>query len=301
MGEQDDARSQIANSVRRINETCVRARGFDGLADLFHKDIVMVHPHFCSRAAGRDVCLKSYKDACSQMKFHKLEASEQQVDIFGGAAVVSHRYDCVWDYRGKTFTDDGHEIFVFVRDAAGWKVVWRTLIPGSRHTQPCPTGESRAQEAPTSDIRQTCPHVMATLPACDLTTIDDEGFPHTTAMLNLRCAKEYPTLVELHEQSSNAFTIYMTTSMQSPKMARMKGNPKVSVYFCDPGNIIGLMLGGEIEIVSDQALKNRIWQNGWTMYYPDGPEGPEYGIIRLAPRMVKGWCRNQPFEIQIGQ
>jgi general stress protein 26 len=140
---------------------------------------------------------------------------------------------------------------------------------------------------------------MTTLSSCELTTIDSEGFPHTTAMLNLRCAKEYPSLVELHEQSDNAFTVYMSTSTQSPKMARMEGNAKVSVYFCDPAKIIGFMLGGEIEIVTDPALKKRIWQKGWTMYYPNGPEGPEYGVIRLAPRVVKGWCRNQPFEIQV--
>ena len=53
----------------------------------------------------------------------------------------------------------------------------------------------------------------------------------------------------------------------------------------------------EIEIITDQKLKNRIWQKGWTMYYPNGSEGPEYGAIKLAPKVVKGWCRNGPFEI----
>ena len=63
------------------------------------------------------------------------------------------------------------------------------------------------------------------------------------------------------------------------------------------GGSVGFMLGGEIEVVTDQALKNRVWQDGWNMYYPNGPEGPEYGVLRLLPTIVKGWRVGQPFRI----
>jgi general stress protein 26 len=79
----------------------------------------------------------------------------------------------------------------------------------------------------------------------------------------------------------------------------MMAEVRVSLYFCDADNIIGLMLGGDIEVIEDQPLKERIWRDGWTMYYPNGPQGPEYGVIKLAPRIAKGWCRNQPFEIEV--
>jgi general stress protein 26 len=52
-------------------------------------------------------------------------------------------------------------------------------------------------------------------------------------------------------------------------------------------------------VIEDQPLKERIWRDGWTMYYPNGPQGPEYGVIKLAPRIAKGWSRNQPFEIEV--
>ena len=119
-------------------------------------------------------------------------------------------------------------------------------------------------------------------------------------MNNLRCVKNYPSLVPVHAECDNDLALYMSTSVNSPKMTRMQSNPKVCVYFCDPDQIIGLMLGGEIEIVTDPRLKNRIWQEGWTMYYPNGPEGPEYGVIKLAPATVKGWCRNTTFELELG-
>jgi general stress protein 26 len=117
-------------------------------------------------------------------------------------------------------------------------------------------------------------------------------------MNNLRCAKEYPSLTGLYEGQDNEFLLYLSTSQQSDKMARIRANPKVSVYLCVPDQFIGLMLGGTIEVVTDQALKHRIWQQGWTMYYPNGPEGPEYGVLRLAPTLVKGWCMGQPFEFK---
>ncbi len=149
------------------------------------------------------------------------------------------------------------------------------------------------------DIKVTCRNLMTATPACYLTTMDADGFPHTTAMVNLCCAKEFPALVELHECSEAPYLLYLSTSMQSDKMARMQANPKVCVYFCDPGQFVGLMLGGEIEIIMDQDLKNRLWQEGWTMYYPDGPEGPEYGLMKLAPKMAKGWNQNGPFELTL--
>ncbi len=142
---------------------------------------------------------------------------------------------------------------------------------------------------------------MTTMPACYLTTVDGDGFPHTTAMVNLCCAKDFPALVELHEEGKDAFTLYLSTGMQSNKMARMQANPKVCVYFCDPGQFVGLMLGGEIEIITDKDLKNRIWHEDWTMYYPSGPEGPDYGVIKLAPKAAKGWNQSEPYELKIGE
>ena len=59
------------------------------------------------------------------------------------------------------------------------------------------------------------------------------------------------------------------------------------------------MLGGDIEIVQDPGLKARLWQEGWSLYYPSGPEGPEYGILRLKPVIAKGWYQAGPFELKL--
>ncbi len=301
MPSHSDLKDRLMGIVRTINRTCMEGRGFDKLTPLFHEDVVMVQPGFSARAKGREVCLKSYEDACSQMTFEKLDASDEQIDVFGSTAILAYKYDCAWQFKGRRFEDDGHEILVFVREGDDWKVAWRTLVPGARQAEMCPVEEEKARANAGNDIRRICLDLMAATPACYLTTIDADGFPLTTAMNNLRYAKDYPSLVPLYEEAENEFLVYITTNMPSAKMARLRANPKVSVYFCDPGQIIGFTLSGQIEIVTDQALKDRIWQEGWTMYYPDGPHGSEYGILRLAPKLVRGWCRNQPFEIRIAK
>ena len=61
----------------------------------------IVTPGFNSRAKGRDTCLKSYKDACSQMKIEKLDASDEHIEVFGSTAVVSYKYDCIFEFSGQ--------------------------------------------------------------------------------------------------------------------------------------------------------------------------------------------------------
>lgn len=300
-----DPNKQILHIIHTINDICKQGKGFNKLAPHFHKDVVMVLPGFTTQAKGREVCLKSYEDACSQMAFHKFAASEEKIDVYGNTAVACYKYDCIWEYKEKKLEDDGHEILVLVKEDTDWQVAWRTLIPGSRQVETCPTEAESSKEKKvyskleTSDVKQTCLDLLTLLPVCHLTTIDAEGFPHTNAMFNLRCTKAYPSIAGLYEDSGNTFLLYLTTPMQSQKMARMQVNPKVSVYFCDADNLVDCMLGGEIEIVTDQALKSKIWQKGWAMYYPNGPEGPEYGVIKLEPTVVKGRCKNHPFEIKV--
>ncbi len=299
MSHPDEAKDKILRTVEKINMTFKRGAGFKDLESCLHDDAVLALPGFVARVQGREACLKAYEDTCSQMKIETLDASDEHVDVFGSTAVVSYKYNCTWGYRDKRLDDEGHEIMVFIRDGQDWRMAWRTLIPGACQMEACPAQETGAGQPSGRDVRQLCLNIMSTALVCDLATVDEHGFPRVTTVNNLRCAKEFPNLVTLHEESGNPFTVYMSTNMQSHKIARMQANPKTSVSFCDPVSSIGFMLGGEIEIVTDQDLKNRVWQKGWTMFYPGGPESPEYGLIRLQPRVIEGWCRNHRFEIRI--
>jgi general stress protein 26 len=118
-------------------------------------------------------------------------------------------------------------------------------------------------------------------------------------MLNLRNKKQFGALAKLFEGHTADFITYLTTNTSSPKMSQISANPKVSVYFCNPGKFHGLMLGGNVEVVTDRELRKEMWQEGWKMYYPGGVDDPEYTILRLLPAFAKGWSGEGPFGFDI--
>ncbi|MDA8210414.1 MAG: pyridoxamine 5'-phosphate oxidase family protein [Clostridia bacterium] len=129
--------------------------------------------------------------------------------------------------------------------------------------------------------------LMEIAEAAILTTIDYAGFPQTRAMLNLRRKEQYPGLVEVFAQHVEDFLIYFTTNTSSSKMEQIKKNPNVSVYYSKPRDWRGLMLGGKIEIVTSQEIKESLWQEGWEMYYPGGVSDQDYTILSLRPVSAK--------------
>lgn len=141
--------------------------------------------------------------------------------------------------------------------------------------------------------------LMEVSEAAYLTIIDSDGFPETRAMLNLRNAKKYPGLKDIFQQHNSDFLTYFTTNMSSPKIERVKKNPKVCVYYCKPDEWRGLMVAGFMEIVNDKDIKDELWQDNWTMYYPEGVEDPDYAILCLQPTFLKGYHQLQQYTINM--
>ena len=144
------------------------------------------------------------------------------------------------------------------------------------------------------EARQWALALMETADAAYLTTMDRHGFPQTRAMLNLRNKRQWPTLTEVFQGHEEDFLLYFSTNTSSAKMAQIRANPKVSAYFCNPAAFHGLMLAGTIELVTDQACKRRIWQDGWERYYPRGVNDPDYTLLCLLPTVAKGWHGQGP-------
>ena len=125
--------------------------------------------------------------------------------------------------------------------------------------------------------------------AAYLTTIDNNGFPSTRAMLNLKNSKQFPKLVDFMSQFDNDLTLFFTTNTSSAKVSQIINNAKVSVYYCDSKAWHGFMCQGEIEIVKDKSIKHSIWLDEWKMYYPDGKDSEDYAILKLKPSYIKSY------------
>ena len=98
--------------------------------------------------------------------------------------------------------------------------------------------------------------LMAGTPTAVLTTMDADGWPSTRAMLNLRNEETYPDLIPVFDSHRADLVVYFTTNTSSEKISQIAQNEKASVYYCNPSEWRGLMLGGMISVVSDPELKS---------------------------------------------
>ncbi|NOR38295.1 MAG: hypothetical protein GQ580_01750 [Candidatus Thorarchaeota archaeon] len=149
------------------------------------------------------------------------------------------------------------------------------------------------------EFREMGLRVMEATPAAYFTNVDEEGFPQTRAMFNLRNKEKWPKLAPLFVDHDDDFMIIFSTNTTSTKVEQMKENPKVSVYYCQPEEWKGMMLSGVIEIVSDLSLKKSLWHDGWEKYYPKGYDDPDHTVLRLFPTAAKGWNQSRTFQFMI--
>ncbi|MDR1052986.1 MAG: pyridoxamine 5'-phosphate oxidase family protein [Planctomycetaceae bacterium] len=133
-----------------------------------------------------------------------------------------------------------------------------------------------------------CLRIMENASIVYLTNVDENGFPSTRAMLNLKNPKEYSGLVGIHEAEENPLTVFLTTNTSSHKFAEIQQNGKACLYYCEPDKFYGVLLQGMVEIITDNELRQKAWQKSWEMYYPAGDS--DYTLLRFIPAKLKTYA-----------
>ena len=149
------------------------------------------------------------------------------------------------------------------------------------------------------ELKQACLNLMNTADAVYLSTLGDDGYPHTRMMSNLRNKEDNPGSAKFLEPYQKDFVIFFATGTSSIKMQHIRAHPKISAYFCNPKELHTLMLSGEVEQVEDADFKRNLWQDGWEIHWPKGAEDPEFTVLRLSPMFARGYCKEGPFEFKL--
>lgn len=97
-------------------------------------------------------------------------------------------------------------------------------------------------------------------------SISENGHPDIKAMLSPR---------EIHGVKK----IYFSTNRSSLRVSQFLKNPKASLYFYNEQNFEGVLLEGEITVITDQKVKDRIWREGDTLYYKLGVTDEDYCVL----------------------
>ena len=124
---EESKRDSTAATMRRINRAWLDGRVED-LAVMVHPEIVMVFPGFAARIQGREDFLAGFRDFCQTARIHEFREYDHQVDIAGDMAVVTFRYEMVYERSGGRFRSTGRDLWVFQSQGGAWIAVWRTML-----------------------------------------------------------------------------------------------------------------------------------------------------------------------------
>jgi hypothetical protein len=124
---EEHLRQSALATLRQINQTWLDGR-VDDLAPLVHPEIVMVFPGFAGRIQGREAFLAGFRDFCQSATIQDFREQDHQVDVAGDTAVVSFRFEMVYERSGERSRSSGRDLWVFQQQGNAWKAVWRTML-----------------------------------------------------------------------------------------------------------------------------------------------------------------------------
>ena len=121
------------------------------------------------------------------------------------------------------------------------------------------------------EIRQAAQEIMKASGTCALITIDEQEIPRVRMM---------DTLLP-----DSDFSVWFGTNPKSRKVAQIKNNPKVTLYYTAAGNSGYVTLHGEAFLINDEQEKEKRWKHGWEAFYPDKKES--FILIKVIPKWLE--------------
>jgi general stress protein 26 len=119
-----------------------------------------------------------------------------------------------------------------------------------------------------------------------VTTVDPSGFPETRVMFNfLKMRAE--ALSSGPAKVPSDFASYLGTNTSSRKVAQMRNDNRICLYYSDNSSYEGCMVRGRVREVSNPDIKKAVWMPEWDMYYPGGLEGGDFSLFLFAPELVR--------------
>ena len=119
------------------------------------------------------------------------------------------------------------------------------------------------------DFEKTIGNMADKLKTAFIGSVDGKGYPNIKAMLQPR-------------KREGIKVFYFTTNTSSMRVGQFIHNDKACVYFCDNRFFRGALLKGTMEVLTDTSIKEMIWREGDTEYYPEGVTDPDYCVLKFT-------------------
>jgi general stress protein 26 len=91
------------------------------------------------------------------------------------------------------------------------------------------------------------------------------------------------SLAAAHEEGK----LYFATSLDSPKVEEIESDAEVLVTLQD--HVRYVSISGTARISRDRGLIDRLWSEGWRIWFPEGERDPSLAIVEVTPREAEYW------------
>jgi general stress protein 26 len=108
-----------------------------------------------------------------------------------------------------------------------------------------------------------------------LTTVGREGSFHTRPVQTLKAEDDG--------------TLWFFTDWQSPKVAELHDDLRVSLGYADPAKNVYIALSGEASLLRDPQKAKELWSIEQRAYYPKGPDDERLALLRVTLLHAEYW------------
>jgi PPOX class probable F420-dependent enzyme len=108
---------------------------------------------------------------------------------------------------------------------------------------------------------------------CALVTIGESGYPQA------RTVDAFAPEADM--------TVWIATNAVTRKVAEVGRDPRVTLYYYDPGGPGYVSLQGKATVVRDPAEKAKRWKEDWAAFYSDRNRGADYVLIKVTPARLE--------------
>lgn len=125
------------------------------------------------------------------------------------------------------------------------------------------------------NIEEKAAQIVAAAEVVTVASIDENGYPRPVAM------------VKLKDKNGG---IYFSTRTSTAKTAHFKANSKAGISIVEGENSV--VYTGEMEIVTDQRVKESLWDDWMLPHIPGGVNDPQYCVLKFTPKSSTYWIDN---------
>jgi general stress protein 26 len=131
------------------------------------------------------------------------------------------------------------------------------------------TAQPPARPPTRAEVMAAAREMMAAAGYCALITNGEDGYPQA------REIDAFPP--------EDDMTVWMATKAVTRKVAQIRRDPHVTLYYQVSTGAGYVTLFGTAAIVTDPAEKARRWKETWASFYDDRNRGSDYTLIKVTP------------------